>query len=495
MKRIQISAAAILAVFCLLLSACGQNAPTWQEQYDLGVRYLSEGNYEEAIIAFNAAIEIDPKRAEAYLSLAETYVSLDDPERAAEILYSGWENCPDDGRKLLRQLERLGYDIAEDGGLISFQELEAAAISAYQEIQDTIYNGIVSQWRDVDSALQEGEDAGIRKISYLWYRFPVLSLDEAGFMLKDLNDDHVPELLISTADAMEPDGAAGMIYDLYTYREGEVVHLLSSGERDRYYLCEDNIIANEGSSGAADSAYRYYELEKDADALRLREQVRYYGMETPETPWFYGTADTYDVSELTQISETEAMEIVHQYVRVPLTLTLFGLDAPQPAEEEEPWNSAGDWMPADFLSMTVGELSNRFGGDFTYLDYWYNGTAKGLYYEDLRLPLVFYFLDAEYRGYALGGERIAIVECSPKEQPDGPWLAPGIPMQVTYGELLEQGFEGDFYTEGDDWLQEMGETSMLFLDISPELSIQFYWFDYADPYTEPADIVQLYGGL
>ena len=36
---------------------------------------------------------------------------------------------------------------------------------------------------------------------------------------------------------------------------------------------------------------------------------------------------------------------------------------------------------------------------------------------------------------------------------------------------------------------------MLFLDISPELSIQFYWFDYADPYTEPADIVQLYGGL
>ena len=34
--------------------------PTWQEQYELGVRYLSEGNYEEAIIAFTAAIEIEP---------------------------------------------------------------------------------------------------------------------------------------------------------------------------------------------------------------------------------------------------------------------------------------------------------------------------------------------------------------------------------------------------------------------------------------------------
>lgn len=66
----------------LLLSACGnrtdpqsgQNAPTWQEQYDLGIRYLSEGNYEEAIIAFTAAIEIDPKRAEAYVGRGDAYV-------------------------------------------------------------------------------------------------------------------------------------------------------------------------------------------------------------------------------------------------------------------------------------------------------------------------------------------------------------------------------------------------------------------------------------
>ena len=74
MKRIRISAAAILAVFCLLLSSCGQSAPTWQEQYDLGVRYLSEGNYEEAIIAFTAAIEIDPKRAEAYVGRGDAYI-------------------------------------------------------------------------------------------------------------------------------------------------------------------------------------------------------------------------------------------------------------------------------------------------------------------------------------------------------------------------------------------------------------------------------------
>lgn len=62
--------------FLLALCACGQGINgqasskdqlTWQEQYDLGVRYLEDGDYEEAIIAFTAAIEIDPKRAEAYI--------------------------------------------------------------------------------------------------------------------------------------------------------------------------------------------------------------------------------------------------------------------------------------------------------------------------------------------------------------------------------------------------------------------------------------------
>ena len=47
---------------------------SWQEQYDLGIRFLSEGNYEEAIIAFTAAIEIDPRRAEAYVGRGDAYI-------------------------------------------------------------------------------------------------------------------------------------------------------------------------------------------------------------------------------------------------------------------------------------------------------------------------------------------------------------------------------------------------------------------------------------
>jgi len=63
----------------------------WQEQYDLGIRYMEDGNYEEAILAFNAAIEIDPMQADAYLNLANAYIGMNDFDAAKEILEKGYE--------------------------------------------------------------------------------------------------------------------------------------------------------------------------------------------------------------------------------------------------------------------------------------------------------------------------------------------------------------------------------------------------------------------
>lgn len=77
----------------LLLSACAKNTPIWQEQYELGVRYLSEGNYEEAIIAFTAIIEIDPKQAPAYVSLADAYLGIEDFYQAYETILAAQKGC------------------------------------------------------------------------------------------------------------------------------------------------------------------------------------------------------------------------------------------------------------------------------------------------------------------------------------------------------------------------------------------------------------------
>ena len=57
----------------------------------MGVRYLSEGNYDEAIITFTAAIEIDPKSVDTYIGLAKAYAGQGEIHKAIEILSAGYE--------------------------------------------------------------------------------------------------------------------------------------------------------------------------------------------------------------------------------------------------------------------------------------------------------------------------------------------------------------------------------------------------------------------
>lgn len=77
------------------LVAC-ESQSTWQDQYDLGMRYLTESNYEEAILAFTAAIEIDPKQADAYIQLEKAYHGIGDEAAAARIRAQGYEITGDE---------------------------------------------------------------------------------------------------------------------------------------------------------------------------------------------------------------------------------------------------------------------------------------------------------------------------------------------------------------------------------------------------------------
>ena len=182
-----------LILFALLLCSCGQpstgrseedEGPTWQEQYDLGVRYLSDGNYEEAIIAFTAAIEIDPKRspayvgrgdayvlsgetkdnltaarldyekaieldevlAEAYLGLADVYIRKGDYDKALEILEQGLEKSGEN--------EKISGKIDEiNSGNISDSSGNARRMTSYDP------SGAVQWWHDYTYTPQGREDS------------------------------------------------------------------------------------------------------------------------------------------------------------------------------------------------------------------------------------------------------------------------------------------------------------------------------------------------
>lgn len=81
-------------------------------QMDLGNRYLEEGNYEHAVIAFDEAISIDPMSAEAYIGKAGAYLGMDDYEQAAEVYVAAFAAMPD-SEKMKDAAEKFFLDYAK----------------------------------------------------------------------------------------------------------------------------------------------------------------------------------------------------------------------------------------------------------------------------------------------------------------------------------------------------------------------------------------------
>ncbi len=218
----------------ILLSACGGGgklgaAAAWQEQYDLGVRYLSEGNYEEAVIAFQAAVKIEPKRPEAYAGLADAYVELGEPEKAQEALRQGYDNTNDAGLS-----EKLSTLQAED-----------------------------AQWKSAYAAYIQEDMLSTGKGSVL---------DGSAYYFFYGNDDRVPELYISypyryTGGRMCTvlDGVVDAVYvgDFdCEYIERENLFLDSGGGSDNYY---DRIYTIQDGKFAevVEGAYVVYQWAED----------------------------------------------------------------------------------------------------------------------------------------------------------------------------------------------------------------------------------------
>lgn len=57
-----------------------------EHQLSLGYKYLEQGKYEEAILAFNKAIEIDEQKVDAYLGKAQAEIKLDKKNDAVETI-------------------------------------------------------------------------------------------------------------------------------------------------------------------------------------------------------------------------------------------------------------------------------------------------------------------------------------------------------------------------------------------------------------------------
>jgi len=151
---------------------------------------------------------------------------------------------------------------------------------------------------------------------------------DAGYLKTDLDGDGKDELIIAPIwEESDPDYYTGMVYAVYTQEDGKAVQVLSSEERDRYYLCENGDFARQGSGGATLSINQYYKME--SGKLVLLEQVWYNANADADNPWFYNDKeiDSENMSDeefkaaMKSISEKEAQEIQAKYVPKALELS------------------------------------------------------------------------------------------------------------------------------------------------------------------------------
>lgn len=149
--------------------------------------------------------------------------------------------------------------------------------------------------------------------SYTIYLSSFYTSMKLGYLIEDIDGNGTEELIFGQNDES---GSLwdGVIYDLYTISDGELVHVFSGMEKYRFYFCENGLIANEWDDGFARSIYAYYSFE--GTELHLVEAVIFDEWEDIENPWFHLTqADSiYDTEDMKPVSEEQARTIIETYV-------------------------------------------------------------------------------------------------------------------------------------------------------------------------------------
>lgn len=208
MKKIQ-KVGIVLIIALSFLAGCGKSVEKQiAEQLELGNKYLTEADYEQAIVAFNKVIKLDEKNTAGYVGLMEAYLKSGNTDEAVQCGESGIEQLGDDvlRDKLFEAYQQKQLETEDIPQKLSLYEkmlqldlaqksvyLELAALyekqDDYEQGMEVLKNGIsnVSNPEELRQKLREMRD------SYQGYLLDTVKekfkADRWGYSFQDFDGD------------------------------------------------------------------------------------------------------------------------------------------------------------------------------------------------------------------------------------------------------------------------------------------------------------------
>ena len=223
-----------------------------------------------------------------------------------------------------------------------------------------IYKPVIDEYYDVIKnpgaydELEEGKTGVIESAVYLNDK----ALDEIGYLIKDINADDVPELIIGASnDYMRND-----IYALFTIKDSKPYYVLEGRSRSSYALIEGGKLYYHGSNGAAYTIFGTYELKADGELACTDYNFSYErSNDYTDIGFFHNTTGVYEkaASEEMNITDDEfrAMEekLGNKTVKLDFISFRNHKNSGQPASTADPANGqinlfVNNWVGTGYTS-------------------------------------------------------------------------------------------------------------------------------------------------
>jgi len=201
---------AVLSLIAGVLSGCAGSPTVRKQQYfESGQQYLQKGDYRAAAIQFSHATRIDPEYAEAHLQLAETYLKMQQPDRAYAELVSVVQLRPNDYQTRIRMAgmlitARRFADAQDQAKLLLRERPDDPAVHSMD-------SSLLAAQGDIQGAIGEMQKS-IKLAPGKWEPYLALGLLQLKADEPDAAESSLEKVIALDPNAMQPHLLLGNLY-------------------------------------------------------------------------------------------------------------------------------------------------------------------------------------------------------------------------------------------------------------------------------------------